>query len=40
VQFQPDDQRMLDFAHGDLFLAKHADKLVWKPILDWIVAHR
>ena len=40
VQFQPDDQRMLDFGHGDLFLAKHADKLVWKPILDWIVAHR
>ena len=40
VQFQPDDQRMVDFAHGDLFLAKDADKLVWKPILDWIVAHR
>jgi len=40
VQFQPDDQRMVDFAHGDLFLATDADKLVWKPILDWIVAHR
>jgi len=40
VQFQPDDQRMSDFAHGDLFLAKDADKLVWKPILDWIVAHQ
>ena len=40
VQFQPDDQRMLDFAHGDLFLANNADTPVWKPILDWIVAHR
>jgi hypothetical protein len=40
VQFQPDDQRMLDFGHADLFLAKDADKLVWQPILDWLVAHR
>lgn len=40
VQFQPDDQRMSDFGHADLFLATDADKLVWKPILDWIVAHR
>jgi len=40
VQFQSEDQRMSDFAHGDLFLAKDADKLVWKPILDWLVAHR
>jgi hypothetical protein len=39
VQFQPDDQRMVDFAHGDLFLAKNAETLVWRPALDWIVAH-
>ena len=31
---------VLDFAHVDIFLAKHADTLVWKPILNWIVAHR
>jgi hypothetical protein len=39
VQFQPDDQRMVDFAHGDLFLAKNAETLVWRPALDWIIAH-
>ena len=39
VQFQPDDQRLVDFAHGDLFLAKNAETLVWQPVLDWIVAH-
>ena len=39
VQFQPDDQRMLDFGHADLFTAKYAQTLVWKPILDWLVAH-
>ena len=29
-----------DFAHGDLFLAKDAEKWLWKPILLWIQAHR
>jgi len=28
------------FAHADLFLAKDAETLVWKPILDWIKARR
>jgi hypothetical protein len=40
VQLQPDDQRAVDFGHADNVLARDADKLVWKPILDWIVAHR
>jgi len=34
----PDEQRALDFVNADLFVAKHAETLVWKPILDWIVA--
>jgi hypothetical protein len=29
-----------DFAHGDLFLAKNADKWLWNPILLWLQAHR
>lgn len=40
VQLLPDDQRMMDFGHGDLAFAKNAETLVWKPILDWIKAHR
>jgi len=40
VQLQPDDQRAIDIGHADTVLARDADKLVWKPILDWIVAHR
>jgi hypothetical protein len=40
VQIQADDQRAIDFGHADTVLAKDADTLVWKPILDWIVAHR
>jgi hypothetical protein len=40
VQLLSDDQQAFDFGHADQFTAKHADKLVWKPILDWIVAHR
>lgn len=40
VQFFPDDQQALDFGHADLFMARDAETLVWRPILDWIVAHR
>jgi len=40
VQLQPDDQRAVDFGHADLFMARDAETLVWKPILDWLVAHR
>jgi pimeloyl-ACP methyl ester carboxylesterase len=40
VQLLSDDQRMMDFGNGDLVFAKNAETLVWKPILDWIKAHR
>ena len=40
VQLHPDEERALDFGHADLFTAKNADKLVWKPIVDWLVAHK
>lgn len=40
VQLFPDDQRALDFGHADLFLAGNAQKLVWKPILDWLIEHQ
>jgi hypothetical protein len=40
VQFLPDDQRAFDYGHADLFTAANAESRVWKPILDWIVAHR
>jgi len=40
VQLLLDDQRTEDFGHADTVLAKDAKTLVWKPILDWIVAHR
>jgi len=40
VQLLPDDEQAYDFGHADLFSASSAEALVWKPILDWIVAHR
>jgi len=40
VQFLPDELHMLDFGHGDLFMAGNAEAEVWRPILDWLVAHR
>jgi pimeloyl-ACP methyl ester carboxylesterase len=40
VQRQPDDKRQEDFGHADTILANDAETAVWKPILDWIVAHR
>ena len=40
VQRLTDDQRQEDFGHADTLLADDAETLVWKPILDWIVAHR
>jgi len=36
----PGDQRLVDFAHADLFTGINAETLAWKPILDWIVTHR
>jgi hypothetical protein len=40
VQLLRDDQRAFDYGHADLFTATNAETLVWKPILNWIVAHR
>ena len=40
VQDLPNDQRYMDYGHADLLTGKHAQPLVWKPILDWIKAHR
>jgi len=40
VQLHPDDQSELDFGHADLFTASNAETLAWKPVLDWIMAHR
>lgn len=39
VQLLPDKKAVLDFGHADLFGARDAETLVWKPILDWINAH-
>jgi hypothetical protein len=40
VQLLSDAQRMMDFGHADTVAARDADKLVWKPILKWIMDHR
>jgi len=40
VQRQPDDKRQEDFGHADTVLANDAETAVWKPILDWLAAHR
>ncbi len=40
VQLLPDDQAAYDFGHADLFTARSAKQLVWRPILRWLLAHR
>jgi hypothetical protein len=40
VRLLPDDERAMDFGHGDLVAAQDAETLVWQPILDWLTAHR
>ena len=32
--------RPTDFGHADLFLSRDAEGLAWKPILNWLKAHR
>jgi len=32
--------RPTDFGHADLFLSKDAEGLAWRPILNWLKAHR
>ena len=33
------NQRLTDFGHGDLFLGKDADDLVWNVLFQWLVKH-
>jgi len=40
VQRLPDAEEAMDFGHVDTVLGTEAETLVWKPILDWIMAHR
>jgi pimeloyl-ACP methyl ester carboxylesterase len=39
VDLTPDDLRLFDYGHSDLFLGTDAQTLVWQPILDWLQAH-
>lgn len=36
VSLKPPGEEALDFGHGDLWFADNAEKLVWRPILDWL----
>ena len=38
-QFLPDDERVLDIGHIDIWTAEAAEESVWQPLLDWILAH-
>ena len=40
VQRLSDADEAMDFGHVDTVLAKDAESLVWRPILDWIMARR
>lgn len=40
VQRLPDADEAADFGHVDTVLGTDAETLVWRPILDWIMAHR
>jgi pimeloyl-ACP methyl ester carboxylesterase len=40
VQRLSDEEEAMDFGHVDTVLARDAETLVWRPILDWILAHR
>ena len=39
VDLQPDELRLFDYGHADLFLGTDAETLVWQPILEWIQTH-
>jgi len=39
VQALPNGMEASDYGHADLLTARDADTRVWRPILDWIVAH-
>jgi hypothetical protein len=40
VQVLEDDMRQQDFAHVDTIMARDAETLTWKPILNWLMEHR
>lgn len=40
VQRLSDTDEAMDFGHVDTVLAREAETLVWRPILDWIMVHR
>jgi hypothetical protein len=39
VDLTPNEARIFDYGHADLFLANDAQTRVWQPILEWIQAH-
>jgi hypothetical protein len=39
VQLHPDDERLLDYGHIDLYTASNAQGLFWQPMLEWIEEH-
>lgn len=39
IRTLPEDQALYDIGHIDLWVARQAPELVWRPILDWVVAH-
>jgi hypothetical protein len=39
VSFFPPDKAAFDFGHVDLFYARQAQQLVWRPIYDWLAQH-
>jgi hypothetical protein len=39
VSLKPSGEEALDFGHADLWLADNAEKVAWRPILDWLKKH-
>jgi hypothetical protein len=39
VRRYPEEGRLLDYGHADLFLAEDAKVAVWAPLLDWLERH-
>ncbi len=39
VDLTPEEARLFDYGHADLFLADDAQTRVWQPILSWIQTH-
>jgi hypothetical protein len=39
VSLKPDDQRAIDFGHGDLFIGNDAPTLVWEKLRQWLTEH-